>query len=293
MRILLFGANGQLGTKLKTLLSAKGSLRAVGRGDLDLRDLPKLRALIRESRPELIVNAAAYTAVDAAETDVENARLLNAEAPRTMAEAARECRALLVHYSTDYVFDGSAREPYTEDSPTAPLGVYGASKLAGEQALTAAGADTLIVRTAWLYSNHGKNFLNTMLRLAAERDELRVVNDQIGSPTFSDLIAETTLAMLDGMYANGAVRRERCGLYHATCAGTASWWEFACRIVELAGYSPRVTVTPISTAEYPTPAKRPAYSVLASEKLARVFGVRLPDWKVGLQRCLAERNAHG
>lgn len=291
--ILLFGANGQLGTKLKTLLPAQGILRAVDSADLDLRDLPRLRALIRETRPELIVNAAAYTAVDAAESDAENAQLVNTEAPRAMAEAARECQALLVHYSTDYVFDGAGHEPYTEDSPTAPLGVYGASKLAGERALAASGADYLIVRTAWLYSNHGRNFLNTMLRLAAERDELRVVNDQIGSPTFSDLIAEATLAMLDGMYANGKLRRERCGLYHATCGGTASWWEFARRIVEWAGYAPRVTVTPIPTVEYPTPAKRPAYSALSSEKLARVFGIRLPDWETGLRRCLAERHPHG
>ena len=287
--ILLFGANGQLGTRLRTLLMARGPVRAVGHAELDLRDLVRLRALVREARPGLIVNAAAYTAVDTAESDAENARLVNAEAPRVMAEAAAELGALLVHYSTDYVFDGSARTPYTEESPTRPLGVYGITKLAGEQAVAAAGADYLTLRTAWLYSNHGKNFLNTMLRLAGERDELRVVNDQLGSPTYADLVAEATIAMLDGVYANGSVRKERCGLYHVTCSGETSWWSFAQRIIELAGFAARVTVKPIPTSEYPTPARRPAYSVLANDKLERVFGIRLPDWQDGLQRCLAER----
>jgi len=287
--ILLFGANGQLGTRLRTLLMARGPVRAVGHAELDLRDLVRLRALVREARPGLIVNAAAYTAVDTAESDAENARLVNAEAPRVMAEAAAELGALLVHYSTDYVFDGSARTPYTEESPTRPLGVYGITKLAGEQAVAAAGADYLTLRTAWLYSNHGKNFLNTMLRLAGERDELRVVNDQLGSPTYADLVAEATIAMLDGVYANGSVRKERCGLYHVTCSGETSWWGFAQRIIELAGFAARVTVKPIPTSEYPTPARRPAYSVLANDKLERVFGIRLPDWQDGLQRCLAER----
>jgi dTDP-4-dehydrorhamnose reductase len=293
MNILLFGAGGQLGLKLHGLLSARGSVHALAHRDLDLRDLLRLRELISDSRPGLIVNAAAYTAVDAAETDAESARLVNAEAPRVMAECAHERRALLVHYSTDYVFDGRARQPYTETSPTAPLGVYGASKLAGEQAVAASGADYVTLRTAWLYSNHGRNFLNTMLRLAAERDELRVVSDQTGSPTFSDLLAEATVTMLDGLYAHGAVRRERCGLYHATCAGATTWHGFAARIVELAGFAQRVRVMPIPTADYPTPVKRPAYSVLSNDKLARVFGIRLPDWEMGLKRCLAERSAGG
>lgn len=289
--ILLFGANGQLGARLKTLLAARGTVRAPGHSELDLRDLDRVRALIAEARPGLIVNAAAYTAVDAAEADPENARLVNAEAPRVMAEVAAALGALLVHYSTDYVFDGTARTPYTEESPTRPLGVYGATKLAGEQAVAASGAAFLTLRTAWLYSNRGKNFLNTMLRLAGERDELRVVNDQIGCPTYADLVAEATIAMLDGVYANGLVRKERCGLYHATCSGETSWWGFAQRIIELAGFAARVTVKPIPTSEYPTPARRPAYSVLANDKLARVFGIRLSDWQEGLERCLAERNA--
>jgi dTDP-4-dehydrorhamnose reductase len=289
--ILLFGTNGQLGSKLKDLLVTQGAVHAVGQDELDLRDLSKLRALILETNPALIVNAAAYTAVDAAEADADNARLVNTEAPRVMAEAARERNALLVHYSTDYVFDGTSHAPYTEESPVSPLGVYGATKLAGEQAVTDSGAAHLILRTAWLYSNRGKNFLNTMLRLAAERDELRVVNDQTGCPTYADLVASASIQMLDGMFADGRVRAERCGLYHITCQGETTWWGFARYIIELAGFGERVRVLPITTADYPTPAKRPAYSVLSNAKLERVFGIRLPDWKEGLKRCLAERTA--
>ena len=291
MNILLFGANGQLGTKLNTLLATKGTVHAVGHAELDLRDLARLRTLIHDTNPGLIVNAAAYTAVDAAESDAENARLVNAEAPRVMSEAAREHQALLVHYSTDYVFDGTARAPYTEESPASPLGVYGASKRAGEQAVADTGAAHLILRTAWLYSNRGKNFLNTMLRFAAERDELRVVNDQHGSPTYADLVAEASVQMLDGMFTNGVIRAERCGLYHLTCQGETTWWSFAKRIIDLAGFGERVRVTAITTADYPTPVKRPAYSVLSNAKLERVFGIRLPDWEAGLKRCLAERDA--
>ena len=293
MNILLFGANGQLGSQLRVLLSAKGKVRSVGRDDLDLRDLGRLRGLIDESRPDLIVNAAAYTAVDAAETDAESAQLVNAGAPRVMAECAHERQALLVHYSTDYVVDGSARQPYSEESPVHSLGVYGATKLDGEAAVAASGAHFITLRTAWLYSNHGKNFLNTMLRLAAERDELRVVNDPHGCPTFSGLLAKATMGVLERIYAAGAVRAQQCGLYHASCAGETTWWGFAKRIIELAGYGERVRVTPITTADYPTPAKRPAYSVLSNEKLARVFDVRLGDWQAGLERCLRERAARG
>lgn len=292
MNILLFGANGQLGTKLKSLLATQGRVRTVGHSELDLRDLAKLRALIIETNPTLIVNAAAYTAVDAAESDAENARLVNTEAPRVMAEAARERNALLVHYSTDYVFDGTAHTPYTEESPVNPLGVYGATKLAGEQAVAASGAAHLILRTAWLYSNHGKNFLNTLLRLAAEREELRVVNDQSGCPTYADLVAEASVRMLDGMFDGGGVRQERCGLYHMTCRGETTWWGFARRIIELAGFDERVRVLPITTADYPTSAERPAYSVLSNAKLERAFGLRLPDWEAGLMRCIAERAPH-
>lgn len=293
MNILLFGANGQLGAKLSTVLATKGTVRAVSHAELDLRDLARLRALIHETNPALIVNAAAYTAVDAAESDAEAAQLVNAEAPRIMAEAARERNALFVHYSTDYVFDGTAHTPYTEASPVSPLGVYGASKLAGERAVAASGAAHLVLRTAWLYSNRGKNFLNTMLRLASERNELRVVNDQTGCPTYADLVAEVSLKILNGMFDRAGLRAERGGLYHVACQGETTWWGFARRIIELAGLGERVRVLPIPTADYPTPAKRPAYSVLSGDKLERVFGIRLPHWEDGLQRCLAERGTGG
>jgi dTDP-4-dehydrorhamnose reductase len=288
--ILLFGANGQLGAKLKSLLATRGIVRAVSHAELDLRDLTKLRTFIVEAKPTLIVNAAAYTAVDAAETDAEHAHLVNADAPRVMAEVAAERKALLVHYSTDYVFDGIAHTPYTEESPVNPLGVYGTSKLAGEQAVADSGAAHLILRTAWLYSNRGKNFLNTMMRLAAERDELRVVNDQAGCPTYADLVAVASLQILDDMFFRSSLQMERCGLYHIACQGETTWWGFAQRIIEQVGLAERVRVLPITTAEYPTPAKRPAYSVLSSDKLGRVFGIRLPQWEEGLKRCLAERD---
>lgn len=291
--ILLFGANGQLGTKLKSLLSTRGNVRALTVSDFDLRDLDKLRTLTLQAKPDLIVNAAAYTAVDAAETDADNVRLVNAEAPCVMAEVANECGALFLHYSTDYVFDGAATTPYTEESPARPLGAYGASKLAGEQAVAASGAAAVVLRTAWLYSNRGKNFLNTMLRLAAERDELRVVNDQFGCPTYADLVAEASVQMLDGLFDNGALRRERCGLYHLSCGGETTWWNFAKRIIELSGFGKRVRVLPIGTADYPTAARRPVYSVLSNAKLERVFGIQLPDWEQGLKRCLAERPVNG
>lgn len=291
--ILLFGANGQLGAKLKDLLSPRGTLHALTESDLDLRDLQKLHTLVLQAKPDLIVNAAAYTAVDAAENDADNAYLVNCEAPRVMAEAAAERNALLVHYSTDYVFDGMARAPYHEASQTQPLGVYGASKLAGEQAVAASGAAALILRTAWLYSNRGKNFLNTMLRLAAERDELRVVNDQFGCPTYADIVAEASLQILDGLFHKDALRSDRCGLYHVSCGGETTWWNFARRIMELSVLSERVRVLPIGTADYPTAARRPAYSVLSNAKLERVFGIRLPDWEQGLKRCLNERRGNG
>jgi len=291
--ILLFGANGQLGFKLKSLLACRGTVYAIGHAELDLRDLKKLKALIHDVNPALIINAAAYTAVDAAESDAENAQLVNADAPRVMAEAASIHQALLVHFSTDYVFDGTSHTPYTETSPVNPLGVYGNSKRAGEQAVTDSGAAHLVLRTAWLYSNRGKNFLNTMLRLAAERDELRVVNDQSGSPTYADLVAAASINILEGMFNSGVVRTERCGLYHLSCQDQTTWWGFAKRIIDLSGFGERVRVLPIATADYPTPAIRPAYSVLSSAKVEHVFGVRLPHWEEGLKRCLAERLLHG
>lgn len=288
MKILLLGRDGQLGTSLRAGLSAIGEVQAYDQNDLDLGDLARLREVVMTQRPRVIVNAAAYTAVDQAESDAAGATRVNAEAPAVMAAAANELGALLVHYSTDYVFDGAADHPYTEESPTNPLGVYGRTKLAGEQAVRGAGGAHLVIRTAWLYSNHGRNFLKTMLRLANERDELRVVSDQLGTPTYARLVADASVRMIAAMTDGDSFASERCGLYHMTCQGFTSWHGFAQRIIELTGNAARVRVTPISTAQYPTPARRPAYSVLSCEKLARVFGIRLPDWGAALEQCLAD-----
>lgn len=288
MKIVLFGHAGQLGTRLHTVLSNMAEVRGVDRDQIDLADLTQLRALLVAERPDVIVNAAAYTAVDQAETDAASAARINAEAPRIMAEAAAVSGALLVHYSTDYVFDGSATVPYIENAATAPVSVYGKTKLAGEQAIRAAGAPHIILRTAWLYSNRGKNFLKTMLRLAEERDELRVVADQFGSPTYSDLVAAATGDILARMYEHDAPRAELFGTYHIACGGVTSWHGFAAKIMALAGKT-RVRVTPIATADYPTPARRPMYSALDCGKLARAFGIHLPAWENALQTCLDDR----
>ncbi len=285
MRILLFGADGQLGGYLRESLSGLGEVAALDKHDLDLTDLASLDERIRAERPRVIINAAAYTAVDKAETEPVLAHVLNAAVPAAMAEAAKECGALLAHYSTDYVFDGTARAPYDEDAPTAPLGVYGRTKLAGEQAVRASGCEHLILRTAWLYSNRGQNFLKTMLRLSAERPELRVVADQYGCPTYARPVAEATGAML-GRLLKGEAGPTAHGTYHLVCGGQTSWHGFTEKIMQLAGRD--VRVTPITTADFPTPARRPAWSVLSGEKLARVFGLRLPSWEEALRRCLAD-----
>ncbi len=288
MKIVLFGRDGQLGLSLKTGLGTCGEVTGFDQNDLDLGDLALLRATLLERKPRVIINAAAYTAVDQAETDAATATRINAEAPAVMAQTARELGALLIHYSTDYVFDGMAHEPYTEESTPNPLGVYGKTKLAGEEAVRTAGAASLIIRTAWLYSNHGRNFLKTMLRLAGQRDELRVVDDQSGTPTYARLVAEASLKILGSMINGDGFRSEYCGLYHMTCQGLTTWHGFAQRIVELSGNGGRVQVTPISTSQYPTPARRPPYSVLSCGKLNRVFGIRLPHWETALEQCLVD-----
>jgi dTDP-4-dehydrorhamnose reductase len=291
MKILLFGHRGQLGSFLAERLPRLGTVAAYDQHECDLADRVALRRVIEQERPGIIVNASAYTAVDQAESDAASAQRINADAPAVMAEAASAQNALLVHYSTDYVFDGKAHSPYTEESATHPQGVYARTKLAGEQAVAAGSAQHLILRTAWLYSNHGKNFFKTMLRLAEERTELRVVNDQTGSPTYARLVADTTLAMLEQMYAGGRLQTARCGLYHVACGGSATWHEFASHIIRLAGKANSVRVQPIPTRDYPTPAPRPAYSVLSSAKLEKVFGLRLPDWPTALEQCFADRAA--
>ncbi|HEX9183652.1 MAG TPA: dTDP-4-dehydrorhamnose reductase, partial [Burkholderiales bacterium] len=256
MKILLLGRNGQVGWELERTLAPLGELKAFDRAALDLADVPRLAAAVRALQPEVIVNAAAYTAVDKAETDREAAFAVNATAPRVLAEEAKRIGALLVHYSTDYVFDGEKQAPYVEDDATHPINVYGESKLAGEQAITKSGCRHLILRTSWVYGPRGKNFMLTMLRLAKERPELRVVDDQVGAPTSSPEIARATIALLE---------KRAEGLYHMTAGGETSWCGFARAILAQARIA--IPVVPIRTEEYPTPARRPRNSRLDCSRL--------------------------
>jgi dTDP-4-dehydrorhamnose reductase len=287
MRILLTGKDGQVGWDLQRALAPLGEVAAFGSAELDLGDPDALRAQIRALKPHWIVNPAAYTAVDKAESEPERAAAVNAVAPGVLAEEAARISAALVHYSTDYVYAGDKGGAYVETDPTAPLSAYGRTKLQGEQAIAAAGGRHWIFRTAWVYSNRGKNFLHTMLRLARERPQLRVVADQIGAPTWSRMIAQATAALI----AQQMCRQTAGGTYHLTAAGSTSWHGFAARIVELgaqAGLCPEVPVQAIGTADYPTPARRPANSVLSNAKLSTDSGICLPDWEQSLRLCLAE-----
>ncbi|MET0267404.1 MAG: dTDP-4-dehydrorhamnose reductase [Duganella sp.] len=291
MKILLTGSTGQVGYELVRSLQGLGQVVALDRSAMDLADLDQVRSVIRQIQPQLIVNPAAYTAVDRAESEPALAFRVNAEAPGVIAQEAKVLGAALVHYSTDYVFDGAQPGARVEGDVTGPLNVYGASKLAGEQAIAASGVDHLIFRTSWVYGMHGKNFLLTMLRLAREREELRVVDDQHGAPTWSRTIADTTALVLAQARAfvpaqGGEARdwwRQNGGVYHLSAQGQTTWCEFTRAIVAAAGLSCRVA--PISSAEYPTTARRPHYSVLSSERLIERF-CRLPDWQQALQLCL-------
>jgi dTDP-4-dehydrorhamnose reductase len=299
--ILLTGKSGQVGRELNRLLPYLGEIVACDRGQLDLSRPADVREAIRTVRPNIIVNAAAYTAVDRAESDEPMARAVNADAPGAMAEEAKRIGAVLVHYSTDYVFDGTKRTPYVEEDLPNPQNAYGRTKLAGEQAIQQSGAAHLIFRTAWVYAREGKNFLLTILRLATEREELRIVRDQIGTPTSSQEIAAATSRVLTQLLARGAVQESFStvsGIYHVTASGETSWHAFAKGILEESTLSDRSMpwliaaigqrpliarrVIGIGTDEYPTRARRPAYSVLSNGRLARVFGVLLPDWRTAL-----------
>lgn len=297
IRVLVTGAGGQVGADVVRMLAGRAEVAAHDRSSLDLAQPAQIEARLREARPHVIVNAAAYTAVDRAESEPDAARAVNAVAPRVLAEAARRSGALLVHYSTDYVFDGRKAAPYEEDDATAPLGVYGATKLEGERAIAATGCAHVILRTSWVYAPRGKNFMLTMLKLAQTRSELRVVDDQRGAPTSSLQLARATMALLAGaqhreLTAQDAERVGRAsGIYHATAAGATTWCGFARAI--FASWARRApsftppTVVPITTAEYPTPARRPANSVLSSARLAQAFGVRIPEWSEGLEEALS------
>jgi dTDP-4-dehydrorhamnose reductase len=289
VKILVTGRSGQVGWELQRALAPLGQVLAMDRGQLDLADVDSIRQAVRHIGPDLIVNAGAYTAVDKAEEDQAVAMAVNGTAPGVLAEEAQRLGAAIIHYSTDYVFDGSKGAPYEEIDGTNPESVYGASKLAGEKAVAAAGVPYLTLRTSWVYGTRGKNFLLTMLRLAGEREELRVVDDQIGAPTWSRMIAEATAAIVAQGRAHGGVASmlaERGGLYHLTAGGQTSWFGFASAIVAHAPKQPRMT--PITTAEYPLPAKRPAYSVMSNARLERAFGIVLPDWRNSLDLCLEE-----
>jgi dTDP-4-dehydrorhamnose reductase len=291
--ILVTGVNGQVGFELARTLQGLGRVVALDRAALDLADLAQIRSTMRELKPAVIVNPAAYTAVDKAETDVDVAMRLNAEAPGVFAEEAARVGALLVHYSTDYVFDGTKSAPYVEDDATNPQNVYGKSKLAGEQAIAESGCAHLILRTSWVYGVRGKNFLLTMLKLGAERPELRVVADQVGAPTWSNTIAVSTSHILaQGLVVNDLDWwRERSGVYHLTAAGETSWHGFAKAILEIAMGEKAPNMVPIGTSDYPVPAKRPANSRMSHGKLTSTFGLTLPDWQDALRLCMAERCA--
>lgn len=291
MKGLVLGKTGQVGTCLASRLRSLESVTFVDRGQVDLARPETVTRAIETLRPDVVINAAAYTAVDKAEEEPDLARAVNAEAPAAMAKACATTGAWLIHYSTDYVFDGSASEPYREDDAVAPINVYGRTKLAGEEAVRQAHDRHLIFRTSWVYSNHGRNFLNTMLRLAGERDELNVVQDQVGAPTYAGSIAEATDAVLHALAARGGDMDDTAGTYHMTCAGRTSWYGFARAIFQAAGLND-IRVNPIPTSEFPTPARRPLFSVLSSDKLERVFGIRMETWEDALRKCLGERSGH-
>jgi dTDP-4-dehydrorhamnose reductase len=278
MRILITGKNGQVGTELARQNLQENAV-FTGRADCDLSRESSIREMVRRWEPKVIINAAAYTAVDQAEKDSTLCFAINAAAPRVLAEEAARMNALLIHYSTDYVFDGTKPVPYVESDPIHPVSVYGESKAVGEAAIAQVGGRHLILRTSWVYSAHGKNFLRTMLRLGSERSELRVVDDQVGAPTSAAAIARATLKLVDA-------EPVASGIYHMTAGGATSWCGFARAIFDAAALSPIPRVQPISSSEYPTPARRPANSVLANDKFAHTFGFRLPPWQQQLDQVL-------
>ena len=277
MRILLTGKSGQVGSELQRALAPLGDVIAYDRSQLDLADSDEVIAAVRKCQPQMIVNAGAYTAVDRAEVETNLARAVNAQAPGLLSEEARRMDALLVHYSTDYVFDGSKQAPYSEQDIPNPVNAYGRTKLEGERAIQASGCRYLILRTSWVYGPSGKNFLRTMLRLASEKSEIRVVDDQIGAPTSCIAIADATARIL-------SQHPQAYGLYHLSAAGQTSWHGFARAILSHAGKT--TAVVPIPSSDYPTPATRPHNSLLDNTAFKREFGFFLPDWKQGMVECM-------
>lgn len=293
-RILLTGKNGQVGWELQRTLAPLGQVIALDAAELDLADADAIRRKVREIRPHIIVNPAAYTAVDKAESEPELAMAINGVAPGVFAEEAKKLGAFLIHYSTDYVFDGAKKGAYVEDDAPNPLSEYGKSKLAGEQAIRAADCNHLILRTSWVYGARGKNFLLTMLRLAKERSELRIVDDQIGAPTWCRSLAEITAQILAQLHAPGATQEDMgrvSGTYHLTSADSVSWYGFAAEIIRQAGIQPVPKLVPIPSQEYPTPAVRPMNSVLSNDKLLRTFGLQAGSWQGNLRLCMQEKGS--
>ena len=288
MRILVLGRSGQVGAALTQSLQGLAELIALDRAQLDLTNPDAIRTTLRELQPQIVINAAAYTAVDAAESDQTMAFQINAVAPRVMAEESERLGAPLIHYSTDYVFDGGKQGAWMEDDATAPLSVYGHSKLAGEQAITDVGGTHLILRTSWVYGLHGKNFLLTMLKLAESRDSLAIVDDQIGAPTWALTIADATSAIIRDA-GEPAQLAALSGIYHLCAGGHTSWFGFAQAIFSHASVQRKPQLRPITTAEYPTPAQRPHNSILNTDKFRRSFG-DLPTWDDALQTCLQMRS---
>ena len=291
--ILLTGGSGQVGWELRRTLCPIARVVAPSRGELSLGDLDGLRSIVSARRPALVVNAAAFTAVDLAETEPAEAELVNATAPGVLAEECRRLDIPIVHFSTDYVFDGAVRVPRREDDPTHPLNVYGVTKLAGERAVLESGAACLVFRTSWVYGLRGRNFLRTMLRLARERDRIDVVDDQVGAPTWSRLVAEAVALVLGRRRAGAgfAIPPEQAGLFHLAAAGETTWYGFAKAILALDPHRAQQrpdALRPIPSSQYPTPARRPAYSVLDCRHAARVHGLALPDWEAQLRLALGD-----
>lgn len=295
MRILLLGSEGQVGWELQRALAPLGEVFAASRGATaplrgDLEQPEGLVELVRGLRPDVILNAAAYTAVDAAESDADRARLVNAAAPAVLALEAARLGAWLVHYSTDYVFSGTGTTPWTEDDPTGPRNVYGQTKLEGEQLIRASGCQHLTFRTSWVYASRGKNFLRTMLRLATEREALSVVDDQHGAPTGAELIADVTVQALLRAQADPAL----AGTYHLVAGGETTWHRYARHAIATArqlGHPVKVAdeaIRPCRTEDFPSPAARPQNSRLSTRKLQQAFGLRLPDWQQGVERAVRE-----
>ena len=289
-RVLILGRTGQLGWELRHKLACLGAVAGVGSAEVDFSRPDSIRKAVRAAEPAVIVNAAAYTAVDRAESEPELAMAINGTAPGVLAEEAKRLRSILVHYSADYVFDGTKRDSYVETDAPHPLSVYGKSKLAGDVAIQATGCDYLILRTTWVYGPRGNNFLLTMLRLARERDELQIVDDQHGAPTSSECIAQATANILAQLLApSSGGLDDRSGIYNLTCAGETTWFGFAKALLTAAAATlgtPLPTVLPIPTSEYPRPAKRPANSRLSCQRLETTFGVRMPRWEDALSLVL-------